>query len=94
MDDHATHTKNPSPWLNLPAEEFLYPSRYPVFSREVSNWLSKNFYRISYAHPFRNFMRYLLDIGKIPVHGSLSKRWDEANTDWAKSLEGNLNKFA
>jgi hypothetical protein len=94
MDDHATHTKELSAWLDLPTGEFLYPSQSPVFSHEVSNWLSKYFYRISYAHPVRNFMRYLLDVGKIPPYGSLSKRWEEANTDWAKSLDGNLNKFA
>jgi hypothetical protein len=94
MDDHATHTKNPSPWLNLPIGEFPYPSQSPIFSYEISDWLSKNFYQISYVHPVRNFMRYILDKGKVPPYGSLSKRWDVANTDWAKPLEENRDKFA
>lgn len=94
MDDHATHTKNPSPWLNLSVGEFLYPSQSPVFSHEIGKWLSSNFYSISYTHPLRNSIRYILDKGKIPPYGPLTKRWDEANTDWVNSFEGNQSKFA
>lgn len=83
IDEHAIHTINQNPWINFPTAGFNVPNRKPVVSKELDEWLSKNFYRISVLHPLRNLARYLLDKLRQPVQLPLLARWDAANKDWA-----------
>lgn len=81
FDAIATHTKKESQWVKLTPQNLSEPKMPPIYSEEISEWLSKNLFRIQLKHIFTTKLKKVFDWIIFFNHKTLSlnEKWDKAN---------------
>lgn len=83
-DSLATHTIGFSNWLNVETGRFQFSSHHPVFSREVDQWLRRNFFKIRFRHYFSTNITFICDYicHRLKDKQTLIGQWLGANSYW------------
>ena len=81
FDAIATHTKRESQWMELKSRNLSEPEMPPVYSEEISQWLSKHLFQIQLKHILTTKVKKFIDwfIFLNQYTPSLNEKWDKAS---------------
>ena len=80
-DEHATHTKHDSPFLNRTTGTFLSSPHFIELSPELDIWLENNFYEIAWRHLITTRIHALVDFMSSKKRRKLGQRIKLSNFD-------------